>query len=47
VEKSDRKKYITGMEEAPENDKESLNSAYSNGMNVRNSYNLRIYISFR
>jgi hypothetical protein len=33
VERGGRKKYITGMEEAPENGKESLNSAHANGMN--------------
>jgi hypothetical protein len=34
VEKGSRKKYTTeGMEEAPENGKESLHSAHANGMN--------------
>jgi hypothetical protein len=33
VEKGGRKKYMIGMEEAPENSKESLNSAHANGMN--------------
>jgi hypothetical protein len=33
VEKSGRKKYITGMEEAPENGKELLHSAHGNVMN--------------
>jgi hypothetical protein len=34
VEKSGRKKYITrGMEEAPENNKESLRSVRASGMN--------------
>jgi hypothetical protein len=32
VEKSGRKKYITGMEEAPENGKESSLSAIANGI---------------
>jgi len=33
VGKGGGKKYITGMEEAPQNGKESLNSAQANGMN--------------
>jgi hypothetical protein len=33
VEKGGRKKYMIRMEEAPENGKESLNSAHANGMN--------------
>jgi len=33
VEKGARKKYITGMEEAPENVKEMLHSAHAKGMN--------------
>ena len=33
VEKGGRKGYIIGIEEAPENDKESLHSAHGNGMN--------------
>jgi hypothetical protein len=33
VGKGGRKKYITGMEEAPENSKESSNSAHADGMN--------------
>ena len=34
MEKGGRKKYITGgMEEAPENSKESSHSAHANGMN--------------
>ena len=32
MEKGGRKKYITGMEEAPENSKESSHSARANGM---------------
>jgi hypothetical protein len=32
VEKSGRKKYMTGMEEAPENGKESSYSAHANGI---------------
>jgi hypothetical protein len=31
VAKSGRKKYVTGMEEAPENGKESSHSAHANG----------------
>jgi hypothetical protein len=33
VEKGGRKKYITEMEEAPENGKELSHSAHANGMN--------------
>jgi len=33
MEKGGRKKYITGMEVAPENGKESSHSAHANGMN--------------
>jgi hypothetical protein len=33
VERGGSKKYITGMEEAPEDGKESSNSAHANGMN--------------
>jgi hypothetical protein len=33
MEKSGRKKYITGMEEALENSKELSHSAHANGMN--------------
>jgi hypothetical protein len=33
VEKGGRKKYITGMEEASENGKESSHSAHASGMN--------------
>jgi hypothetical protein len=33
VDKGGRKEYITGMEEAPENGKESSNSACAIGMN--------------
>jgi hypothetical protein len=34
VEKSGRKRYITGMEEAPENGKELSQCAHGNGMNL-------------
>jgi len=33
VENGGRKKYIIGMEEAPENGKESSHSAHADGMN--------------
>ena len=33
VEKGGKKGYMTGMEEAPDNGKESLHSAHANGMN--------------
>ena len=38
MEKGDRKNYVTGMEEAPENGKESLHYAHANGMNERVHY---------
>ena len=38
VREGGRKGYITGMEEAPENGKESSHSAYANGMNVIELY---------
>ena len=35
MKKGGRKKYITGMEEAPKNGKELSHSAHANGMNER------------
>jgi hypothetical protein len=36
VEESGRRRYVTGMEEAPENGKESSHSAHASGMNEWN-----------